>query len=114
MLPHQLSNGICSLNEGVDRLAFSCLMDIDEEGKIIAHRIGESVICVDRRTSYTGVNKIIEHHDIVESEKYADFVPMFTLMKELSEKLRARRRERGSIDFDFPESKIRLDRDGVP
>ena len=114
MLPHQLSNGICSLNEGVDRLAFSCLMDIDEEGKIIAHRIGESVICVDRRMSYTGVNKIIEHHDIVESEKYADFVPMFTLMLELSEKLRARRRERGSIDFDFPESKIRLDRDGVP
>ena len=114
MLPHQLSNGICSLNEGVDRLAFSCLMDIDESGTVVGHRIGESVIRVDRRMSYTSVNKIIEYHDEAESDKYAELVPMFMMMKELSEKLREKRRQRGSIDFDFPESKIILDKEGVP
>ncbi|MBQ8815125.1 MAG: ribonuclease R [Lachnospiraceae bacterium] len=114
MLPHQLSNGICSLNEGVDRLAFSCLMDIDESGVLVGHRIGESVIRVDRRMSYTVVNKIIEKNDEAESEKYRELVPVFLLMKELSEKLRERRRQRGSIDFDFPESKIILDEQGVP
>ena len=114
MLPHQLSNGICSLNAGVDRLAFSCLMDIDSQGNILSHHITESVIRVDRRMSYTVVNRIIEDKSETECEEYRELVPMFMLMKELADKLREKRRQRGSIDFDFPESKIILDRDGRP
>lgn len=106
MLPHRLSNGICSLNEGVDRLTLSCVMDIDMKGNIVDHEICESVIHVDHRMSYTSVYKIIEEHDPEESEKYKDFVPMFMLMKELAEILRAKRKKRGSIDFDIPESQI--------
>ena len=114
MLPHQLSNGICSLNAGVDRLAFSCLMDIDSRGNLVSHRICESVICVDRRMTYTAVNRIIEDRAEAECEEYRELVPMFMLMKEVSDKLREKRRQRGSIDFDFPESKIILDREGRP
>lgn len=114
MLPHQLSNGICSLNAGVDRLAFSCLMDIDGQGNLIGHHICESVIRVDRRMSYTVVNRIIEEQAEAEYEEYRELVPMFLLMKELADKLREKRRQRGSIDFDFPESKIILERDGRP
>ena len=114
MLPHALSNGICSLNEGVDRLALSCIMDIDLNGKMIGHKIAETVINVDRRMSYTSVKKIIEDHDEKESQKYEELVPMFERMLELSKCLRERRKKRGSIDFDFPESKILLDEKGVP
>lgn len=114
MLPHKLSNGICSLNEGCDRLALSCLMDIDARGNVIGHQIAETVLRVDRRMSYTSVKKIIEEHDPEECEKYRDFVPMFEQMDELAGILRARRRKRGSIDFDFPECKIILDELGRP
>lgn len=114
MLPHALSNGICSLNQGVDRLALSCIMEIDKKGKIVGHRIAESVLRIDRRMSYTSVKKIIEDHDPEECEKYKDFVPMFELMLELSLLLRERRTKRGAIDFDFPESKIILNEKGVP
>lgn len=114
MLPHKLSNGICSLNEGVDRLALSCVMDIDFKGNIVGHRICESVINVDRRMSYTSVKKILVDDDAEEKEKYSDLVDMFFLMKELSELLRSRRENRGSIDFDFPESRIILDENGKP
>ena len=114
MLPHKLSNGICSLNAGVDRLALSCIMNIDEKGRVIDHRIAESVIRVDRRMSYTSVKKIIEEQDAAEIENYQELVPMFLLMKELADLIRKRRKERGSIDFDFPESKIELDEKGVP
>lgn len=114
MLPHQLSNGICSLNAGENRLALSCIMDIDQKGKVIGHKIAETVIRVDRRMTYTSVAKILEGHDEEECRKYEAFVPMFELMKELSDILRVRRHERGSIDFDFPESKIILDEDGSP
>ena len=108
MLPHKLSNGICSLNQGCDRLALSCLMDIDENGTVVAHRIAETVIRVDRRMSYNQVRCILEDGDTETSREYKEFVPMFFLMKELSALLRSKRHNRGSIDFDFPESKIIL------
>lgn len=114
MLPHELSNGICSLNEGCDRLALSCLMDIDEKGNVIGHEIAETVICVDRRMTYTAVNSIITNQECSEAEKYKEFVPMFHLMKEAADVLREKRRNRGGIDFDFPESKIILDDSGNP
>ncbi|MBQ2320566.1 MAG: ribonuclease R [Lachnospiraceae bacterium] len=114
MLPHKLSNGICSLNEGVDRLALSCMMDINAGGEIIRHKIEETVINVDRRMSYTSVNKIVELKDESEREEYKELIPMFELMYELADILRTRRFKRGSIDFDFPESKIILDEKGKP
>lgn len=114
MLPHKLSNGICSLNQGQDRLSLSCIMQIDTKGKVVGHEIAETVICVDRRMSYTDVNKIIEEHDPEVSQKYEDFLPMFFTMKELADILREQRDKRGSIDFDFPESKIVLDEKGYP
>ncbi len=114
MLPHKLSNGICSLNQGQDRLALSCIMEIDAEGEVINHEIAETVICVDKRMSYTSVNQIIEDHDPNISKEYEDFLPMFFTMKELADILRKRRNKRGAIDFDFPESKIILDEKGYP
>ena len=82
MLPHTLSNGICSLNQGEDRLTLSCIMKIDAKGNIVDHRIAESVINVDRRMSYTDVNKIITLKDPEKTEEYKDFVRMFLDMKE--------------------------------
>lgn len=114
MLPHKLSNGICSLNQGQDRLALSCIMTIDPNGKVIDYRVVESVICVDRRMTYTSVNKIIEENDEAEREKYKEFVPMFEQMATLASILRKNRKKRGSIDFDFPETKMILDSEGHP
>ena len=114
MLPHKLSNGICSLNAGEDRLALSCLMTIDQKGEVVSHEIVESVIRVDRRMSYTSVKKILEDRDEAECREYEALVPMFELMRELAGILRAKRKKRGSIDFDFPESRIILDRQGHP
>ena len=114
MLPHTLSNGICSLNAGVDRLALSCIMTINENGVVIDHKIAETVVCIDERMTYTSVKKILEEHDAVEIEKYTELVPMFELMAELSGILREKRRQRGSIDFDFPETKMILDEMGKP
>ncbi len=114
MLPHKLSNGICSLNQGVDRLALSCLMVIDEKGNVTDYQITETVIRVDRRMSYTSVKKILEDHDEAECKEYEKLVPMFELMAELAAILRLKRHKRGSIDFDFSESKIILDESGHP
>ncbi len=114
MLPHALSNGICSLNEGTDRLAMSCLMDIDRKGTVIGHKITESVIRVDHRMSYTQVKKILEDQDEALREQYRDVVPMLEKMEELAGILREKRRKRGSIDFDFPEAKMLLDENGHP
>lgn len=114
MLPHKLSNGICSLNAGTDRLALSCLMDIDGKGNVIGHQVAETVIQVNRRMTYTAVNEIVTHQNPEAMEEYRELVPMFWLMLELSEKLRQRRHQRGAIDFDFPESKILLDENGTP
>lgn len=113
MLPHQLSNGICSLNAGTDRLALSCLMEINEKGAVIGHEIAETVIRVNERMSYTAVQAILDGDKAV-LEKYKDYVPMFNEMKALSKILRERRKMRGGIDFDFPESKIILDKQGRP
>ena len=114
MLPHKLSNGICSLNEGTSRLALSCIMEIDGQGNVTDHRICETVIRVDRRMSYTAVNGILTGEMEGLQEKYAELVPLFKRMEELSGIVRERRRKRGAIDFDFPESKIFLDEKGRP
>lgn len=143
MLPHKLSNGICSLNAGEDRLALSCIMTISPKGEVVDHVIAETVIKVDERMSYTSVAKILkEQHagqDLEEDQessskealeetakdteceglkpesgKYRELVPMFLLMEELSSILREKRRKRGSIDFDFPETKMVLDENGKP
>lgn len=111
MLPHQLSNGICSLNAGTNRLALSCIMELDEKGNLKSHRIAETVILVDERMTYTSVAAVLDG-DEQERTRYKDFVQMFEQMKELSDILRERRHERGSVDFDFPESKILLNEDG--
>ena len=113
MLPKRLSNGICSLNQGVDRLALSCLMDIDSTGKMISHQIAETVICVDRRMTYTAVKGILEGDKELRNE-YQELVPLFHHMRDLSAILRKNRANRGSIDFDFPESKVYLDEMGHP
>ena len=114
MLPHKLSNGICSLNEGEDRLALSCLMEIDSQGNVTGHEIAETGIRSDRRMTYTAVNAIVTDHDPQVTAEYAEFAEMFLLMKELADILRKKRHARGSIDFDFPESKIVLDEKGKP
>lgn len=131
MLPHKLSNGICSLNEGQDRLALSCIMDIDKTGRVVGHRIAETVIKVDRRMSYTNVQRILNAASYIKTgrqednadnikadmeayEEYKEFADLFVCMKELADILREKRTQRGSIDFDFPESKIYLDDKGVP
>lgn len=149
MLPHKLSNGICSLNAGEDRLALSCIMDIDWNGKLTGHRIVETVIHVDRRMSYNQVDAILRaaavkrgesydgtdygkdktvslsdmslcHNDgtVIKGEEilreYEDYIDFFWQMQILSDILRKRRMERGSIDFDFPEAKIKLTEEGEP
>lgn len=114
MLPHKLSNGICSLNAGTDRLALSCIMEIDNQGRVIGHEVAETVINVDRRMTYTAVNEIVTEKNEETMAEYRDFVEMFERMKELADILREKRSQRGSIDFDFPETKIILDDKGKP
>lgn len=118
MLPHALSNGICSLNAGVDRLALSCLMTIDTKGSVIDYEICESVIRVRHRMSYTGVKRLLTEDNLTKEDpafsEYAKLLPMLKEMETLSGLLRKKRRERGGIDFDFPECKILLDQRGVP
>ncbi|HJC74995.1 MAG TPA: ribonuclease R [Candidatus Mediterraneibacter faecavium] len=138
MLPHKLSNGICSLNAGEDRLALSCIMTFDPSGDMIDHEIAETVINVNRRMSYTGVTGIlagemqdagVHREDRGEDQKTAETADdetrkiddetqkinaMLLHMKELSDILRERRGRRGSIDFDFPETKVILDDNGRP
>ena len=114
MLPHTLSNGICSLNAGEDRLALSCIMTVDSNGNVLDHEITETVIQVDKRMSYTSVKKILADQDSEEIQKYYEFLPMFQRMEKLAEILREKRKKRGSIDFDFSETKIILDQQGIP
>ena len=114
MLPHQLSNGICSLNHDEDRLTLSCIMDIDDRGHVISHEICEGLINVNERMNYTDVAAILDGKEGAPVERYKELVPMFRLMLELSEKLRENRRKRGSIDFDVSETKIIVDEDHKP
>lgn len=123
MLPHALSNGICSLNEGVDRLALSCLMTVDQKGEITDYEICESVINVNKRMSYHVVQELLTEDGLTEKapqpgeedyREYAELLPMFREMETLAGLLREKRRKRGSIDFDFPECKIYLDSEGRP
>lgn len=103
MLPKALSNGICSLNAGVDRLALSCIMTIDRYGNVLSYEIAETVINVNHRISYNEVNNIVTGKK--EYKKYDDVADMLMLMKELSELRIGIRQKKGAIDFDFPESK---------
>ena len=113
MLPVQLSNGICSLAEGKDRLVLSCLMEIDEKGNIISHEITEAVIRVNHRMSYHDVTKLLEGEESF-GHRYDDILPMLREMKELSDLLREKRMERGGISFDFQESIVEVDKKGRP
>lgn len=135
MLPHTLSNGICSLNAGSDRLTLSCIMEIDKSGNVMSHEIAETVIQVDRRMSYTKVFELLNasgalKEEVIcnwiggktkeqiineETEQYGtQYIEMFRLCLELSEIIREKRRKRGSLDFDLPETKIELDSEGHP
>ncbi|WP_201009078.1 ribonuclease R [Paenibacillus glycanilyticus] len=116
MLPHRLSNGICSLNPQVDRLTLSCEMEFDSKLKRVRHDIFTSVIKTKERMTYTNVRKILtateEEPETELKERYADLLGMFTLMEELAMKLRKKRMKRGAIDFDFQESKVIVDEEG--
>ncbi len=114
MLPHKLSNGICSLNMGVDRLTLSCVMEIDKKGKVLNHYVCEGVICVNERMTYTNVAKILDRSDDEVLKRYDYLIDMFDLMKRLSDIIRANRHKRGSIDFDVPETKIIVDDNHKP
>lgn len=117
MLPHRLSNGICSLNAGEDRLALSCLMELTKEGSIVGHRLAESVIRVDRRMSYTEVAAILEAGEEGRESNVAEYGEIYSMlcrMQTVSRLLRNKRTVRGAINFDFPESKIVLDETGKP
>lgn len=114
MLPQELSNGICSLTAKQDRLALTCMMDIDSKGKVLKHDIFKSVIHVNERMTYTAVNKIITDNDAETRERYRDLADDFLLMKELADIIRKERTSRGALDFDFPESKVIVDENSFP
>lgn len=111
MLPHRLSNGICSLNPHVNRLTMSCEMEFDSNGTVVRHDIFTSVIKTTERMTYSDVRKILTEPDANPDlmERYADLVDDFRLMEELAMKLRDKRMRRGAIDFDFQESKVIVD-----
>lgn len=114
MLPKKLSNGICSLNPRVDRLALSCFMIIDNKGKVLDHEIMESVIRTNERMTYTDVTKILRDNDEELINRYSDLIDDFKAMEELCKILNEKRSKRGAIDFEFEESKIILDPLGKP
>lgn len=113
MLPEELSNGICSLNQGVDRLTLSVIMEIDKSGKVVDHKIAESVINSTARMTYSNVTKILEG-DIEKKKQYAHLTEHIKRMEELRGILNQKRDARGSINFNFDEARIVLDRDGKP
>ena len=114
MIPHRLSNGICSLNPKVDRLTLSCEMEIDSDGEVVNHEIFQSVIKTTERMTYADVNAILTEQDEELHKRYEPLIPMFQLMEELAEALRGKRMHRGAIDFDFKESKVLVDEEGKP
>lgn len=114
MIPHRLSNGICSLNPKVNRLTLSCTMEISPNGDVVDHEIFQSVIKTTERMTYHDVNLILVDKDEEISKRYESLVPMFELMEELAAILRNKRMTRGAIDFDFKESKVLVDENGHP
>lgn len=114
MLPHRLSNGICSLNPKVDRFTLSCEMEFDEHMKVVNHDVFTSVIRTTERMTYTNVRKILQNEDAEVTEKYAGLVDMFKTMEDLALRLRKRRMGRGAVDFDFAEAKVIVDENGKP
>ncbi|MCY9163643.1 ribonuclease R [Bacillus atrophaeus] len=113
MIPHRLSNGICSLNPKVDRLTLSCEMTINKQGQVVEHEIFQSVIKTTERMTYSDVKKILVDDDEELKTKYEQLVPMFKDMEKLAEILRGKRMERGAVDFDFKEAKVLVDEDGA-
>lgn len=114
MLPHRLSNGICSLNPKVDRFTLSCEMIFDEHMKVVNHDVFTSVIRTTERMTYTNVRKILKNEDAEVTERYADLVDTFKTMEDLALRLRKRRMGRGAVDFDFAEAKVIVDENGKP
>ena len=109
MLPKRLSNGICSLNEGVTRLTMSCFMEIDAEGELRTVRFANTAIRSCHRLNYDEVNQLLENKDADAEKKYADIAPILRRMEKLAAILREKRHRDGNIDFDVPEAKILLD-----
>jgi ribonuclease R len=114
MIPHRLSNGICSLNPQVDRLTLSCEMEITRDGQVVNHEIFQSVIRTNERMTYHDVNKILVEKEEELRNRYEPLVPMFEDMEELAAILRKKRFGRGAIDFDFKEAKVLVDEEGKP
>ncbi len=114
MLPFALSNGICSLNQGVDRLSMACEMQVSPEGEITSYEIVPAVIHVYRRLTYNIVNKVLVDKDPETVEAQRDLLPMLETLEELRNVMKAKRHRRGSIDFDIPEVKVKLDEKGHP
>lgn len=112
MLPEELSNGICSLKPGEDRLTLSVLMEIDDTGEVRGYRFHEGVIRSRERMTYTAVARILLDRDPSECARYAALVPQFEWMRELALLLHRKRQQRGSIDFDLPEAELTLDESG--
>jgi ribonuclease R len=112
MFPSELATGLCSLNPQVDRLVQSCVMEVNKRGEVVRYEMHDGVINSDARMTYNDVNRILTDRDPDTIAQYLDFVPMFELMAELFHVLNARRRRRGSIDFDLPESEVVLDEKG--
>lgn len=112
MIPHRLSNGICSLNPNADRLTIGCEMEINSHGEVVSHEVFPSVIKSKERMTYSDVNKILVDKDEELREKYAELVPMFEQMEKLAAILRKKRKGRGAIDFDFKEAQVLVDEDG--
>lgn len=114
MLPEVLSNGMCSLLQNVERLTLSCIMRIDKRGRVISSEINNSFIINKGRMTYNKVNEILRNPKGETAKEYKHLTPMLFLMKELSGILNKARIKRGSIDFDIPEAKIKLNKSGSP
>jgi ribonuclease R len=114
MIPHRLSNGICSLNPAVDRLTMSCEMEIDHNGAVVNHDIFQSVIHSNRRMTYGAVNDMVDNENQALIDEYPDVYPMLKDAVELAKILRTKREKRGAIDFDFNEAQVLVDEEGNP
>lgn len=112
MIPHRLSNGICSLNRGQDRLTIGCEMEVNRAGQVVGHEIFQAVIRTTERMTYKDVNKILVDKDEETRKKFEPLVPNFERMEELASILRHKRMKRGAIDFDFKEAQILVDEEG--